>query len=171
MLNEDLTSSIDYWIEALHQYTFTQLCTKPLAHSWSLGEMYLHLIDDASFYVEQIKICFASSDHADDEANTFAKSMFKNNSFPDEILPGAPDNDFIPQPNSKEQLENGLQQLKIEFNLLSTLISQSSFRGKSKHPSFDYFSARKWMQFAEMHFRHHRNQKKRIDAFLIDKGH
>ena len=27
--------------------------------------------------------------------------------------------------------------------------------GKTKHPGLNYFTAKEWLQFAEMHLRHH----------------
>jgi hypothetical protein len=52
------------------------------------------------------------------------------------------------------------------MNTVATLISESQFNGKTKHPGLGYFSAKEWLQFANMHFRHHLRQKKRIDVFL-----
>lgn len=52
------------------------------------------------------------------------------------------------------------------MNNVEMLISKSPFKGKTKHPGLDYFSAIEWLQFAEMHLRHHLRQKKRIDHFL-----
>jgi hypothetical protein len=47
-------------------------------------------------------------------------------------------------------------------------ISASSVQGKAMHPGLHYLSAREWLQFSEMHFRHHLRQKERLDAFLAD---
>ena len=46
------------------------------------------------------------------------------------------------------------------------LMTARKYKGKTKHPGLGYFSAEEWLQFAEMHFRHHLRQKKRIDEFL-----
>lgn len=59
-----------------------------------------------------------------------------------------------------------LTNLKDEINKVEILISKSSFKGKTKHPGLGYFNASEWLRFAEMHFRHHLKQKKRIDDFL-----
>ncbi len=72
----------------------------------------------------------------------------------------------IPQPYSKEELKNALSQIKDEINSLAILISNSHYKGKTKHPGLGYFSTHDWLQFADMHFRHHLRQKKRIDEFL-----
>jgi hypothetical protein len=46
------------------------------------------------------------------------------------------------------------------------IISKTLFKGKTKHPGLNYFTAKEWLQFAGMHLRHHLKQKKRIDDFL-----
>jgi len=63
-------------------------------------------------------------------------------------------------------LKSSLLNVKAEMNRAAILISKSSFKGKTKHPGLHYFSATEWLQFAEMHFRHHLRQKKRIEDFL-----
>lgn len=166
MLIQSFTHIIDIYIKELEHYNFMQLCAKPTPNSWSLGQMYMHLIADTTYYIEQIKICVASNADAAEEASADAKIMFLNNDFPDEALEGAPDNAYIPQPDSKEQLTNNLINIKVEMNKMVVLISGTLFKGKTKHPGHDYFSAKEWLQFAEMHFRHHVRQKKRIDDFL-----
>jgi len=166
MLIEDFNHIIDFWIKELEQYDFIRLRIKPSPTRWSLGQMYMHLIDDTKFYIEQIKICVTISDHTDEEASPAAKIMFQNNDFPNEAIEGSPDNAFMPEPDSKEYLLNELMKIKTEMNNLAVLISESASNGKTKHPGLNYFSANEWLQFAEMHFRHHVRQKKRIDDFL-----
>lgn len=166
MLIEDFIHTIDIWIKGLEQYDFIQLCAKPAPGSWSPGQVYMHLIEETNYYMEQIKICVSTNDNAFEEASPAAKTMFLNNNFPDEVIEGAPANSSTQQPGNKEQLIGCLLNLKDEINKVGILISKSSFKGKTKHPGLNYFSANEWFRFAEMHFRHHLRQKKRIDDFL-----
>lgn len=165
MLTGQVNDIINTWISELEHYSFARLCIKP-NNSWSLGQLYMHLVADTNFYIEQAKACLNSSEHLTEEALPFAKKMFLNNDFPDAIIEGAPSNAYIPQPESKEQLMKDLLNLKEEINQVGVLVSQTTVRGKTKHPGLGYFSAEEWLQFAGMHFRHHLRQKKRIDAFL-----
>jgi hypothetical protein len=166
MLIENFNHTINTWITALQQYNFSQLCIQPAAKNWSLGQLYIHLTDDANYYIEQIKICVSSNDNAMEEMSAFVKTIFLNNDFPDEQIEGAPAHAFIPQPGNKDELVNSLIILKNEMNEAAVLILESPFRGKTKHPGLGWFNAAEWLQFAEMHFRHHLRQKKRIDDFL-----
>lgn len=166
MLIDDFNHIVDSWINGLERYHFTQLYIKPSPDGWSLGQLYRHLIDDTNFYMDQIRICISTNDHADEDASPAAKNMFSNNEFPDERIEGAPSNSSIPQPASKEQLSVSLEKIKNEMNRLATLMAASKYKGKTKHPGLNYLNAHEWLQFAEMHFRHHLTQKKRLDEFL-----
>jgi hypothetical protein len=166
MLIKDFNQTIDFWIGALDRYDFTTLCAKQSSGSWSIGQMYLHLIADTNFYIDQIKRCLLNNDYATEEASENGKAMLQQNEFPDVALEGSPDNALIPQPDSKDQLLLDLKNIKAEMNDLAVMITQSPIKGKTKHPGLMYFSAQEWLQFADMHFRHHLKQKKRIDHFL-----
>ena len=166
MTIENFNRTLDIWINALESYESGQLTARPSPSSWSIGQVYMHLLDDTSFYIEQIQICVTSNDHANDQATAAGKIMLLNNAFPNEILEGAPSNAYMPQPESKGKLMNDLLNLKTAMNNAATLISESPVKGKTKHPGLDYFNAAEWLQFAEMHLRHHLRQKRRIDDFL-----
>ena len=166
MLIENFNRTIDTWIKALENYDFDQLTARPSPTSWSIGQVYMHLLDDTSYYIDQIQVCVTSHDHAVDQATSAGKIMLLNNDFPDELLEGSPANAYMPQPESKDQLMMDLLNLKVTMNNAAALISESPFHGKTKHPGLDYFSANEWLQFADMHLRHHLRQKKRIDDFL-----
>ena len=163
---ENFNHTVDLWIKALEGYDYDQLTARPSTTSWSIGQVYMHLLGDTSFYIEQIQVCVTTNDHATDQPTPAGKIMLLNNDFPDEMLEGAPSNAFMPQPESKEQLMKDLLNLKAAMNNAATLISESPVHGKTRHPGLDYFNADEWLQFADMHLRHHLRQKKRIDTFL-----
>jgi len=160
------TNSITYWLTALEKYSFEQLCIKPAEENWSLGQLYTHLINDTRFYMEQARTAIANDDNADESASSFAATLFSNNSFPDKRIAGDPSNAAIPQPENKQQLSTGLLHIKQDMESLAAIIAAGNYTGKTKHPGMGYFTAAQWLQFADMHFRHHYRQKKRIDDFL-----
>ena len=163
---EDFNHTIDLWIKALEENNFIQVCARPSPASWSLGQVCMHLIGETRHYLEQVNICLSTDDNALEEMSPPAKAMFHANGFPDEVIEGPPTNSDTPQPDSKEELLRCLITLKEEINALEIKISTSPLKGKTKHPGLNYFNAGEWFQFAEMHFRHHLRQKKRIDEFL-----
>jgi hypothetical protein len=163
---QNLNHSLDSWLKALDDYNFDVLCKKPTAESWSLGQVYMHLIHNSWHYIDQIKICLTTNDHESDQPSDNARAILHNNELPDAFIQGPASNALTPQPQSKDELVYGLIRIKEEFNDLSPLVATTTFRGKAKHPGLNYFNAIEWLQFADMHFRHHLRQKKRIDDFL-----
>lgn len=158
--------TLDSWINEISLKTFDQLCAKPSPTSWSLGQLGMHLIEATTYYLDQVNICLSTGDNALEDMSSEAKVMFDDNEFPHEVIEGPPSNADTPQPESKEELLRGLLKLKEEIGRIEKLISISLSKGKTKHPGLRYFNAKEWFQFAEMHFRHHLRQKKRIEAFL-----
>jgi hypothetical protein len=168
MLIDDFNRTVDIWIHTIQQYNFEHLCTQPAANVWSVGQVCMHLINDTNWFIEQIRICVSNNNNANETMSPFAQTMFLNNSFPNERLTN-PANANVPQPISKEILLQLFIHLKKDMNDAATQIANSKSTGKTKHPGLHYFNANEWLQFAEMHLRHHLKQKERIEAFLKTK--
>ena len=160
------TGAIDYWIGELEEYDFNQLCAKPAPSRWSLGQVYVHLIRATGNHLAQAEICLSTNDNAAETMSPNGVALFRNNGFPDQFIEGPPSNANTTQPESKEGLMRDLLLLKQKISQVEMLASSSTFTGKTKHPGLLYFNGKEWLQFAEMHFRHHQRQKKRIDDFL-----
>jgi hypothetical protein len=75
--------TIDKWINYLDSYTLEMLYQKPAAGEWSLGQVYVHIIEDTQFYIEQATVALLTDGSSDKTMNENAKAMFENNSFPD----------------------------------------------------------------------------------------
>ena len=163
---ESFNNTLDEWINSLQRYNLKELLAKPSPTSWSLGQLYNHIINETSYYISRMDICISNNRNAGKEKTVEGKVMFRNNSFPDERLTGAPSNSRIPQPANKQALITRLMDLKKSMNARAALMKKSAYHGKSKHPGLNYFTASEWLQFADMHMRHHLRQKKRLDDYL-----
>jgi hypothetical protein len=166
MVNENLSQVIESWINEIGQYDPEAICTRPSATSWSLGQVCMHLLHETTYFVKQAAICAMNNEHQASEMSPDGKWMFRHNGFPDEKIEGPATNSHVPQPGSKEQLIELFSVLINDIQETELLISKSPYRGKTKHPGLNYFSAAEWLQFARMHFQHHLRQKRRIDDFL-----
>lgn len=167
MIADDFNNITAEWETVLQQYSFKALCKKPAATEWSLGQVYIHLISTTKYFIQQAVICAAGNEHAAEEAHAAALGMFADNMLPDKDLQGPPSNNDTPQPESKQQIQYGLQQLKIEMETAAALVANSNGTGKTKHPGLQYFNAKQWLQFAIMHMRHHLRQKNKLSNLLI----
>jgi hypothetical protein len=159
--------TIGKWILFLDDYTLEMLRLKPRPESWSLGQVYVHIMDDTKYFVEQMKDSLASSANREKEMHDTAHALFSNNAFPDILLNGPATNSNVRQPHSKDELMQNLVSIRDEVNTLYSTVDFSTSTGKTEHPGFRFFNALEWLRFAEMHMRHHFRQKKRIDDQLF----
>lgn len=163
ILLEQFNQTITYYFKALDHYTLEQLCAQPHPDRWSLGQMYRHIIDDTAWFIDQIKTCLISTDNADKSMHEDARAMLDANAFPDIMLNGPATNTNIPQPKSHDELRQGLLSIQNQVNSLNF----NAPSGKTLHPGLLYFNATEWLQFADMHMRHHLRQKQRLDHYLF----
>ncbi|WP_169818805.1 DinB family protein [Niabella ginsenosidivorans] len=158
-------NSVDQWIGYLDAYTLQQLQQRPAPDSWSLGQVYQHLISDTRFYTEQMEAAMATDEHADCAMTPEAAALFAVNSFPNKPLANPFNDIHLQQPESKEQLRRQLTGIREK---VCQLFKNASIRkGKTLHPGFQYFNAAEWLQFADMHLRHHLWQKEKIDKAIL----
>jgi len=166
----NFNKTIIIWIEALKHYSLENLQQRPSTTEWSLGQVYQHIIDDTKFFVQQVQFCLASNANTDEQMHTDARRMLAANSFPAMKLTN-PNNDInMPQPGNKLILLQELATIKNEVNSF-TIQALETCTGKAKHPGLGYFTALEWLQFAEMHLRHHLRQKERIENALQPQQH
>ncbi|HEY9197230.1 MAG TPA: DinB family protein [Mucilaginibacter sp.] len=167
MIFAGFIQTIDIWIDSLDGYTLEMLCRLPLNGSWSLGQVYRHIIDDTTWFMEQMEIALLNDDNTEMEMTEDARRLFAANDFPDIQIKGPATYTIIPQPKSKEELKAGLMSIKHYATKLFSDYNPELAKGKTEHPGFKFFSAIEWLQFADMHMRHHLRQKERIDRELF----
>ncbi|HSB93918.1 MAG TPA: DinB family protein [Flavitalea sp.] len=163
-----LLQTVDSWIQFLYEYNEEQLTIQVDEGSWSIGQLYNHLISDSYFYIMQANHA-RLEENKTRQATAEATEMFKNNAFPATRIKGHPSNASIPQPGNKDELKQGLIQLQDEICELILKVNEQVAHGKSEHPGLGYLSTGEWIQLMDMHFRHHLDQKRRIDEFLQSK--
>lgn len=159
---QQLTHALDQWVAFLDDYSLEMICRPTPAAAWSLGQVYVHIIDDTSWYVEQVVIALSGDDHYDREMTEEGRQILAHG-FPEIQIAGPATNTVIPQPESLDVLKKGL--LAIRDQVMGLQLNEA--RGKTQHPGFGYFTAAEWLRFAAVHMQHHLRQKKRIDAALF----
>lgn len=164
---DNFNNTIDIWIKDLKSYSMDQLLNKPDEKSWSLGQLYMHLIEETNWYNDQIEIALNDTENAGNILSSDAKKLFEAKSFADKKIQGDPlMSENVKQPLNKEQLTNDFKKLKISTNAIWKKIVNVKSSGKSEFPGFGYFNPYEWFQFSEMHMRHHLKQKRRIEDHL-----
>lgn len=166
-LLQRFNDTIGQWVGFLDHYSLEMLHLSPRPGSWSLGQVYTHIINDTQWVVQQMKRSMENSDDADKTAHENARTMLQNNDFPDTMIKGPSTGKPIAQPADKAQLLRELISIREAVNKLYASANVAGATGKTRHPGLGYLDTREWLQFAEMHMRHHLRQKKRIDEQII----
>ena len=159
----------DKWISCLDNYSLPMLHQQPANGSWSLGQVYTHIISDTRFFIGQMKLALADTENYDKQMRNDAVEILNNNDFPD-IQISNPSASQPPQPLDKNEILAGLTAIKQDMYELCLANNLDESKGKSLHPGLLYFNALEWLRLAEIHMRHHFRQKKRIDAALFQKS-
>ncbi len=159
------------WEGELNHYTLEELCRKPHVDSWSLGQVYLHLIDSfEEFRESKLDKCLQSNENHKKKKNFrgfLVLTLLK--SFPPVKIkfPTTESTAFNPvQPESKEEIREGLQQVKNRMGEYRGLLIKNKDQGKAPHPVLSYLDGNEWYMLSGLHFQHHLRQKKRLDLFL-----
>jgi hypothetical protein len=166
VLRRQFNETLQQWIVWLDDYSLAALLRKPRPGAWSLGQMYMHLLVSTEHFIKQARLAAATDDNREEPMHDHARRMLDRNSFPLGILEG-PDNDSnTPQPVTKEAIAVRLVRIKDDINSETVAAALTGSGGKTRHPGLLYFSAPEWLQFAEMHLRHHFHQRLRIEEQL-----
>jgi hypothetical protein len=143
--------------------------------------MYMHLIRSAQLM--QLRNAALCLEPGSPEVSRAGKTkpgedLFKTGSFPPDRIQVPPSPQYTPpQPDSKEQLADGLRDtvrrmVEIEPMIASAFDPVTEARSESGkeivrntvlHPRLGGLNALEWFRLIEMHYRHHLLQKRRLD--------
>ena len=164
---KNFNDTIDIWIKELSRFTIEQLKVKPDDKSWSLGQLYEHLIEETNWYNGQIEMTLGNEKNSNKMTSDVAKVLLKRGSFENKRFQGDPlISENVKQPTSIAKLKSDLEGLKQNTNEIWVKMNNASKYGKSEHPGIGFLNCFEWIQYSEMHMRHHIKQKKRIENFL-----
>jgi len=157
------------WLASLDQYSEEQFAKKPNEDSWSIGQVYNHIVVSARLYhLQQIAQCLEGKQTERNVGKKLpGKLTFFLGSFPPMRIKVPPSETYTPkQPPNIEAMKIGLQKLIKIMRETEQKLSGASEFPKTAHPVFGFLNAREWFYLIEMHFRHHLRQKRRLDRFL-----
>ncbi|WP_127586912.1 DinB family protein [Paenibacillus koleovorans] len=173
--------TVSGYIRELDGSSLDQLLWKPAEDAWSLGQMYIHLIRSAHMQLRNAALCLEPG--GSPEASWAGKTkpgeeLFKKGSFPPDRIQVPPSPQYTPpQPESKEQLVDGLRDtVRLMVEIEPTIASEfdpvtqvrlepgkESVRNTVLHPRLGGLNALEWFRLIEMHYRHHLLQRMRLD--------
>lgn len=162
----------EVWLASLNQYSEEQFAKKPNADSWSIGQVYNHLVAGTRLYhLQKVAQCLEGKETEINAGKKLpGKLIFFLGSFPPIRIKVPPLETYTPkQPPNIESMKIGLKKLIRMMRETEQKLSGTSEIPKAAHPAFGSLNAREWFHLIEMHFRHHLQQKKRLDSFLASR--
>ncbi|MDQ0194393.1 DinB family protein [Paenibacillus wynnii] len=162
--------TVNIYLQDLEAYNMEQLLLKPQEDKWSLGQMYLHLIQSAQYMtfrnIEACRVMDATPEIAEVKSDAGA-AVFEKGGFPPISIQVPASKEYTPlQPESKEQLIEGLNEVIQTMREIEPLLDSIPTNRTRPHPRFGALNAKEWFCMIEMHYRHHFLQKKRLEEFL-----
>lgn len=167
-LVNEFNSLSDEYLTSLNNYSEDDLLKKSDYSSWSLGQMYNHLIKGTErIHLVKASECINSDSNSDKSKKFPGKVVFLIGGFPPQKIKVPPSPQYTPeQPANKKELLEGLVHLKSIFREKVKEINDKPGKGKSEHPALGYLTAIEWIKLINMHFKHHKRQKQRLENFI-----
>lgn len=165
-LEKNTHEAIDFWIDAYKRYDFDQITQAPAEGSWSLGQIGIHLWMSAKgFFFKNAEKCLQQDGVERGKGKKIAAHLI----FTFRMLPPVKYDmpkqvAVVPkQPESKEQLIAKLEEIKTMASAYIKRIPDSDPALKTKHPFLGHLNTAEWIELCNIHFRHHKRQKARLE--------
>lgn len=158
-----------YYLDQLKEFSMEQLLHKTDETDWSIGQMYAHLVQSAlNMQLRNVELCRGATDPAvktDGVKSEDGAAIFKLGGFPPVRIQVPPTAQYTPrQPESKEELANGLKQVEAKMKELAEVLPDIPALHTVAHPRLGCLNAAEWFELVDMHYRHHLRQLERLGA-------
>lgn len=87
---EGFNKTIVLYIIPLDTFMLTQIVYRPDSQSWSVGQLYQHIINDTYWYINQIKIALQNNQNAEMPIAESAHNPFNERRFTSDKIAGHP---------------------------------------------------------------------------------
>lgn len=164
---ERFEETVNYYIQELDRLSLDQLKQKPSDNGWSIGQMVQHLIGSALYMqlrnADECLVPGQAPEGMPAEKTGPGTAVFAQGSFPPIRVQVPPSPEYTPeQPESKEQLVQGLQSVVQRMKTMEPALAAASKQSTVPHPRFGGLCAEEWFLLVEMHYRHHLMQLDRL---------
>ena len=162
------SDAAQYWLDEIGTYSERDFLKKPTADSWSVGQVYIHLILASDhFFVANSAACqLGKGELKRGGKDKYGALIFFLKRFPPMKL-NQPKSAAQPRaPESIEYVRNKLITTIEKIQQTAGSLNGFDTKMKIKSPGFGYLNAEEWLRVNEFHFKHHRRQKNQLDKFL-----
>ncbi|WP_442602351.1 DinB family protein [Paenibacillus sp. KN14-4R] len=169
---QQLEETTNHYLQEIDGFTMEQLTHVEHEDEWSLGQMYVHLVNSALYMqLRNADQCLSQSGDAvifTGEPTEAWKTMQNIGGFPPIQIQVPSSPQYTPsQPESKEQIAAGLQTVLMRMKETAPKLEQANLQYKVAHPRLGPLHARDWFNLVEMHYRHHLLQEARLKSKFV----
>lgn len=162
-----------YWLSEIEKYNEEPFLRKPNDNEWSIGQLYNHLINyTIDVQLNAINGCLLKTNGSKKGNKSFRGLItFIRGGYPSYKLKSK-QNDSFPPKDPKDIMEarnNFIKLLKAMNDISAKLekLTKEDLKYKVKDERLGMLNAVEWYETIIMHFKHHLNQKRRIDRSLM----
>lgn len=156
------------WLNFIEDLDEEMILKNPQPKSWSLSELYDHVIKVATTY--QIPHALKATGKEREMRkgqNSFAFLLFDLNVLPRlnirmENFPPDLVEKFTPEKQSKSGVITNFKEFVQLVGQTASQLKNATKDDKTYHPMFGTITAKKWFRLVEIHLRHHDKQRFRI---------
>ncbi|WP_214769895.1 DinB family protein [Exiguobacterium sp. s39] len=159
-----------YYLQELDHYQPDSLIHHLDHDTWSISQMYDHLIVVSHEYLDEVESCqFAP-------VTTSGKSPFGERLFAASAFPATPIRlpDAMNAPPDEtahvDRLRTRWLQLIDRHTALASIAESAPADQKTQHGGMGWLNATEWYALVTYHLAHHRHQKRRLDAALANRS-
>lgn len=164
--------TVERYLAELTKLNMDKIHRKLNEEDWSIGQMYVHLIQSAFMHLHNVEQCLAGNEstlNPTKEKTEQGKIVFKLEQFPAVRIKVPASPNYTPQPpESMEQLVEGLHSVVERMRNTESVLLQVPVSNKILHPAFGALNAQEWFMLIEMHYRHHFLQLDRLKSLAFE---
>lgn len=171
-LLEQFNSKANEWLIDLRMMDDEVLQIKPNEKTWSLAEVYDHVMRVArSYQIPNLKKSVSKSAERRKSKNKYGVAIFdlgyrksvhmKMEEFPQPLVEA-----FTPIKRSKKELVQDFLSFIHEVNDLKETLENSDKESKQYHPMFGDINTKEWFTLIELHIWQHDKQREKIKKYL-----
>lgn len=164
--------TVERYLAELTKLNMDKIHRKLNEEDWSIGQMYVHLIQSAFMHLHNVEQCLADNEstlNPTKEKTEQGKIVFKLEQFPAVRIKVPASPNYTPQPpESMEHLVEGLHSVVERMRNTESVLLQVPVSNKILHPAFGALNAQEWFMLIEMHYRHHFLQLDRLKSLAFE---
>ncbi|MCS6796009.1 MAG: DinB family protein [Raineya sp.] len=167
-ITEKIQMHLQVYSNSLTAYSDEAFIFKADENTWSLGQMYEHLLISTEFFMAQVRGCLKEEKGGwEGEKTPVGEQIFAFGSFPPiEIkVPEKYQTAGEPVAKAKSFYQERFAELIQDLPSLQKEIEANPTNYKRKHAIFGMITASEWFWCIEAHLRHHFRQKEKLEKF------